>query len=119
MLQYLIMLLDDTSVTYCHYPVSASGQRIISLETLKQGIVFAMKENLVIQFVYPDYDLPQEYKDIIETIDHAKIVPYGYSGDADVFVVESIDALQYCTFNGCTAACVVRTSKAELFAVMK
>lgn len=118
MLQYLVILLDDTSVSYCHYAVPASEQRIMSLETLKQGIVFAMKENLNIQFVYPDYNLPQEYQDIIETIDHTKIVPcgYGLSGEVVVIVADSIDALRNRTFEDNTATCVVRTSKAELFA---
>ena len=47
--------------------------KLIPVETLKQGIRYAMMENLMIQFVYPDYELPQEYKDVIETIDHSKI----------------------------------------------
>lgn len=39
-----------------------------------------MKENLMIQFVYPDYELPQAYKDAIESIDHSKIMPDLLSG---------------------------------------
>lgn len=75
MLQYLIILLDDTSVSYCHYENLKKERRLISLENLKKGIIFAMKENLMIQFVYPDYDLPNEYKELIETIDHVNIRP--------------------------------------------
>ena len=75
MLQYLVILLDDTSVSYCHYDNRKSEHRLISLENLKAGILFAMKENLMLQFVYPHYELPQAYKDEIETIDHSKIVP--------------------------------------------
>jgi CXXX repeat peptide maturase len=50
-------------------------RRLISLEHLKNGITFAMKQNLMIQFVYPDYELPIEYQSVIETIDNVKIMP--------------------------------------------
>ena len=73
MLQYLIILLDDTSTSFCHYDNNLKS-RLISLEDLKAGIFYAMKENLMIQFVYPDFELPQEYKDVINTIDHSVIV---------------------------------------------
>ena len=60
MLTHLIILLDDTSVSYCHYN-GANERRLMSLDDLKAGIVWAMKENLNVQFVYPDYELPTEY----------------------------------------------------------
>ena len=66
MLQYLVILLDDTSVSYCHYDNRKSEHRLISLENLKEGILFAMKENLMLQFVYPHYELPQAYKNAAE-----------------------------------------------------
>ena len=34
-----------------------------------------MKQNLTTQFIYPSYDIPTEHKEIIETIDHVKIIP--------------------------------------------
>lgn len=73
MLQYLIILLDDTSTSFCHYSNSKSEPHLISLDDLKAGILFAMKENLNVQFVYPDYEIPANYKEVIETIDHCKI----------------------------------------------
>ena len=60
MLQYLIILLDDSSTSYCHYD-SQRKNRLIGLSDLAEGIKFAMKENLMIQFIYPDFDLPTEY----------------------------------------------------------
>lgn len=59
MLQYLVILLDDSSVSFCHYENTRGARRLIGIEDLKRGIRFAMKENLNIQFVYPDYALPQ------------------------------------------------------------
>lgn len=85
MLQYLIILLDDTSVSYCHYENNRRERKLIPIETLKQGIRFGMMENLMIQYVYPDYELPREYIEVIESIDHSKIKPM--AEEADVLVV--------------------------------
>ena len=73
MLQYLVILLDDTSVAYCHAENPLKERNLIPLKTLKKAILFGMKENLMIQYVYPDYELPEEYNEVIESIDHVKI----------------------------------------------
>lgn len=74
MLKYLVILLDDTVTSFCHYPVTKTERKPISLDDLRSGVLFAMKENLNIQFVYPDHRLSVEYAEIIESIDHVKIV---------------------------------------------
>lgn len=89
MLQYLIILLDDTSTSFCHYENSKTERCLIPIETLKQGIRFGMMENLMIQFVYPDYELPQKYQELIESIDHSKIKPY--KEGADVWVTDKVE----------------------------
>lgn len=73
MLQYLVILLDDTSVAYCHADNPLKERNLMPLDTLRKAILFGMKENLMIQYVYPDYELPKEYDDVIESIDHVKI----------------------------------------------
>lgn len=113
MLQYLIILLDDTSVSYCHYDNRMSERRLISLENLKEGILFAMKENLMVQFVYPDYELPQAYKDMITTIDHSKIVPVAFEDGAEVVVMDDWEQLSICGDPQKTY--VLRTVKSDFF----
>ena len=119
MLQYLIIILDDTSVSFCQYDNKRKECHIISVDDLKKGILFAMKENLNIQFVYPEYELPQEYKDIINTIDHSNIVPSDCEEkileNADIVVLNGWDDLEAgrCR-DGKTY--VLRTDKARLFA---
>ena len=88
MLQYLIILLDDTSTSFCHYENIKTTPRLMPIETLRQGIRFGMMENLMIQFVYPDYELPQEYAEVIESIDHSNIKPI--CSGADVVVLNGI-----------------------------
>ncbi len=114
MLQYLIILLDDTSVSYCHYENRKTERRLIALDDLKAGIFFAMKENLMIQFVYPNYELPQEYKDAIESIDHSKIMPASHSENANVIVFNEWETLSAYAFEE-EPAYVLRTSKGDFF----
>ncbi len=68
------------------------------LETLKKGILFGMKQNLMIQYVFPDHALPEEYASVIESIDNVKIYPVGKkpetghneASEADVEVANAI-----------------------------
>ena len=83
MLQYLVILLDDTSVAYCHADNPLKERNLMPLETLQTGILFGMKQNLMIQYVFPDYTLPEEYAPVIESIDNVKIYPSGKRPDID------------------------------------
>lgn len=98
MLQYLVILLDDTSATYCHADNPLKERNLMPIETLKKGILFGMKQNLMIQYVFPDYELPKEYAEVIESIDNVKIYPVGCKpvtgindgNEADVEVANAI-----------------------------
>lgn len=86
MLQYLVILLCDTSVAYCHADNPLKGKRLMPIDTLKKGILFGMKHNLMIQYVFPDYSLPKEYADVIESIDNVKIYPIGHKPTTETLV---------------------------------
>ena len=114
MLQYLVIILDDTSSSFCHYTVGRKKSKLIELDTLRRSIRFAMVENLTIQFVYPDYDLPQEYKNVIETIDHTNIKSLVYADDeTDIIVIDGWDFNDSKLNDSIT---VIRTTWAHLFA---
>ena len=108
MLQYLIILLDDTSTSFCHYDNPRKERCLIPIETLRQGIRFGMMENLMIQFVYPDYELPQEYQETVESIDHSKIKPQREG--ADVWVTDNAESVDS------DIPVVLRMDKKSLFA---
>ena len=119
MLQYLIILLDDTSTSFCHYDNNNVKSRLISLEDLKAGIFYAMKENLMIQFVYPDFDLTREYQEVINTIDHSTIVSSlcknsALKDNADVVVMHDWTAIERMKFDT-DISYVLRTTKSDLF----
>jgi len=102
MLQYLVIILDDTSVAYCHADNPLKERHLMPIETMKKGILFGMKQNLMIQYVFPDYDLPEEYASVIESIDNVKIYPMGCKpvtgiandGETDVIVANSVSELE-------------------------
>lgn len=102
MLKYLVILLDDSSVAYCHYK-NRGERHLISAESLRSAILFAMKENLSIQFVWPDYELPQSHKDIINSIDHVNITPLSLNTDADIIVTDK-DSYDKCPDNATVVA---------------
>lgn len=61
------------SVAYCHANNPLTERNLMPIDTLRKAILFGMKQNLMIQYVYPDYELPEEYDEVIESIDHVKI----------------------------------------------
>ena len=117
MIQYLVILLDDTSVSFCHYQNDKKERNLMPFETLKAGIVYAMKENLNIQFVYPNYSLPKDYLELIDCIDHTDIKPASLGDEADVVVMDGINQVLDVNDNNFKqgVSCVLRLSKYELF----
>lgn len=119
MIQYLIILLDDTSTSYCHYQNDREKLKLISLEDLKAGIFFAMKNNLMIQYVLPDYELPKEYKEVMNSIDSHLIVPSTCEDKnaveaADVIILKDWIELSHWNFDEAQTY-VLRTSKQDFF----
>jgi len=100
MLKYLIIQLADDSVSFCHWHQRADSHKLMPLAFLKKAIVYAMKENLTVQFVYPIHQLPQEYYDIIEEVDHVNIKPLQLSSDGDMAVCSIDDVIEPASFNG-------------------
>ena len=118
MLKYLIIPLASDAVSFCHYPVSTMTCEWISELTLRKAIVWAMKENVSIQFVYPSCIIPKNLAGVVETIGHSKIVPFNYSDvellkEADIVVFDKITELaKYHFISGQSYA--VKTSFEEL-----
>lgn len=119
MIKYLIVQLDKTSTSFCHYDNLSTDHQLISSDDLKAGIFYGMKENLMIQFVYPDYELSQEYKDIIDSIDHSVIVSSlcedkELKENADIIVFHAWTGLDCYDFD-LEKSYVLRTSKSDFF----
>lgn len=116
MLQHLIILLDDTATSFCHYNIPINkGKRPIDVDVLKEGIKYGMMENLMIHFVYPKDNLPLEYAKIINSIDHIDIKPYieGKKNEADVVVFN--DLITHIQENDSYKTAVIRLKKTDFF----
>lgn len=111
MLKYMIVQLCDTSASFCHYPNTRAERKLISVEALRKALRMAMCENMTVQFLYPDYALPSEYTELIESVDHAKVAPVGVTDEADIVVLPSLDRADDVK-EGDTVC--VRISRAEL-----
>ena len=87
MLQYLVILLSDKSVPFCHYENKNTGN-LLSLNGLKDALRFSMLENLSVQYVFPEGGLPAEYLSVIEEVENVKIMPANspYADKADVLI---------------------------------
>ncbi len=119
MLKYLIVQLDDSSVSFCHYDNDRTSLNIIPLDTLKEAIFWSMKENLTLQFLYPDYEIPSEYKTEIAKTFHADIVSSTCEDrdlreNADVVVFDSFAGINHVQFNQ-EQAYVLRSTLSKLF----
>lgn len=89
MFHYLLVLLDDTSTSFCYLDNPNGKRNLMPLSTLKEALLYALKNNLQIQIVYPSYEIPDEYKDLIYEVDHTNIVPSTLGTYADVVVLHS------------------------------
>lgn len=92
MLKYLVILLDDSSVSYCHYDYS-NEPNLIPLDILQKGILFAMKNDLRIQYVLSQRELSQSYREAINSMFHDSIGSIGQEDMADVIVVNGMEEL--------------------------
>ena len=118
MLKYLIIPLADNSVSYCHYE-SGDSPDIIPNNLLKEAIVWAMKENVSIQFIYPLTEVSEEIKLLIDEVDHTDIVPYDVDDislreTAEVVVFDNWVAFKCFEFKS-GQSYVIRTSIYDLF----
>lgn len=88
MLKYLIVLLDDGAASFCHYNPRTASDKLISTKSLQQAVNFALKENLMVQFVYSDKPLPSGYEKIINSVDHINLKPYSSAGEEDQAIID-------------------------------
>ena len=109
MLKYAIILLDNTSTSFCHADNPNYERELMPIDVLHDAIFWAMRENLMIQFVYPDYDLPDNMLRAIDSIDHVDI---RHMQNADIIICNGISELKSFEFSNKSIA--LRTTKDEL-----
>ncbi len=79
MLKYLLVVLSEDATSFCHYegkPGRGLANELIPLDKLEKAVTFALKNNLKVNFLYPARKLNRAYDDVIDGVDHVKIVPF-------------------------------------------
>lgn len=78
MIKYLIAILDKQATSFCYYenpdyyrPASVLMPR----EELEKTVDYAARNKIAVNFLYGNRRLPGPYEDLIESIDHVKIMP--------------------------------------------
>ena len=112
MLKYLIINLSDNSSSFCYYN-SSSNSRLISIQNLRKGFVYAMKRNLAVQLIYPPIPLPAEYDSLVSQYENIKIKPIHNRNDADFIILNHWKDISL--LDGCEDNLIIRTSIHDLF----
>lgn len=79
MLKYLMIILSGSSVSFCHYEsrkTDKSRKDLMDYDDLKKTVVFALKNNLKVNVLYPRFKPDKRYDRLIDDVEHVKIVPY-------------------------------------------
>lgn len=116
MLKYLIIQLCDSAPSFCHYE-NGESRELIALEDLRKGIIWSMKQNLSVQVVFPNYELPEEYKKALHDISYTSIVDSKCEdkhllAEANIIVIDNVEDIQTDVRND--ASYVVRISGTKL-----
>ena len=101
MLKYLVVLLEERAVSFCHYDSGSARPDAPSapmpLATLKATAEYARSRDLAINFVYGSRPLPVRHAAAIEKTDHIKMVPFPLRNSFDAAVVvagpEDLDSI--------------------------
>jgi len=93
-LKYLLVVLARDATSFCHYEAGGrrrGGADLIPLDRLEAAVLFALKNNLKVNFLYPGRRLGRAYDKLVESVDHVKIAPFAArsSHPGAILVVES------------------------------
>lgn len=90
MLKRLVILLDTAAPSYCYVDNPSEDSSLISSESLKKAVRFAMLNGLQIQVVTSHNEIPVDLLAILDNVSYGIVGGKGFI-DADAIVVESFD----------------------------
>lgn len=77
MLTHLLVLVDGSAPSFCHYGHDRRQPELMPLATLERAIAFAASRRLSLTMLLGREELPPEYRTVLAKTDHAAIVPAG------------------------------------------
>lgn len=77
MLTHLLVLVDGSAPSFCHYDHDRRETELLPLATLEQAVAFARSRRLALTLLLGREELPPEYRAVLDKADYAAIVPAG------------------------------------------
>lgn len=96
MIQYIIVILDRNSTSFCFYENKMyyeNNSELIPVKLVQDIIDYSIRNNISINFLYGNHKLPDEYEKLVDSSQHIKIIPLKlkkYYNDA-IFVINYDD----------------------------
>jgi CXXX repeat peptide maturase len=87
MLKYIFVILDKSAPSFCYYQNPNKKSEIIEYQSLSEIILFAQKENIIINFLAGKEQIPKKHADLMKTVRHVVISPTEYSFNNEDIVV--------------------------------
>ena len=109
----VVVLLSSYSTAFCVSDNSFQKEQLMPLATLQHIVETAKQEHLKLEFVFPEKELPCEYIELINSIEHLKITPAASKSVGDAIVLNgwnhhSVSSLE-------NAFCILRTTLAAFY----
>ncbi len=122
MLNYLIVILDQASTSFCYYnnpAYSKSNSKPIPYNTLNRIVDYALENSLMINYLFGIDSLPEKYHKLIAKSQHVKIVPaqaFDYFSDEEAIMVINENELEFAKSleNNFTHNIILRFPKSNL-----
>lgn len=109
----VVVLLSSKSTSFCVSDNPHHDENLLPLSTLRQIVEKASTENLTLDFVFPEQDVPDEYMEVINSIEHHKITPVASKTKGEAIVLNGWNELSTFCFEN--AFCILRTSLADFY----
>lgn len=78
MIKYLVVILEHAAAPFCCYETDPGRPNLVMpLELLSAVVDHAIRNGICINFLYGATPLPAEYQQLIESVDHIKMMPPG------------------------------------------
>jgi CXXX repeat peptide maturase len=95
MLTHLLVLVDGSAPSFCHYAGGGGPAGLMPPATLRKAVAFAADHGLSLTFVLGRDELPPEHRAVLAGTTHAAIVPAALAGRyPDAVLVADPDAAE-------------------------
>lgn len=90
----IVALLSSDATSFCIKDNDKSNRTLMPIEVLRYAVDGVEKYGWSLQFVFPDYKLPDEYLHLINTVPHKRVVPFNSNQKGDVWVINTWDEIR-------------------------